>query len=187
LAVEFVNLSRAQLDSIALVIYSDVKEWYSQKNEFVDAPLASFKFLATSLIRSFQEFKPDRMSKVRKQVRATGQLYFEGEFYSGDVTEMGVSSLLLELSGNAVSSDKMLQDQNLQQIQQQKPLVGLVLSPEEADMAPTRFLAQIVALDVMKADGSNSNGGQVAVELKFPEQFKSRQEAKIKKLLKVLR
>ena len=187
LAVEFVNLSRAQLDSIALVIYSDVKEWYSQKNEFVDAPLASFKFLATSLIRSFQEFKPDRMSKVRKQVRATGQLYFEGEFYSGDVTEMGVSSLLLELSGNAVSSDKMLQDQNLQQIQQQKPLVGLVLSPEEADMAPTRFLAQIVALDVMKADGSNSNGGQVAVELKFPEQFKSRQEAKIKKILKVLR
>jgi cellulose synthase (UDP-forming) len=120
-------------------------------------------------------------------VRATGQLYFEGEFYSGDVTEMGVSSLLLELSGNAVSSDKMLQNQNLQQIQQQKPLVGLVLSPEEADMAPTRFLAQIVALDVMKADGSNSNGGQVAVELKFPEQFKSRQEAKIKKLLKVLR
>lgn len=187
LAVEFVNPSRAQLDSIALVIYSDVKEWYSQKNEFTDAPLASFKFLATSLARSFQEFKPDRITKVRKLVQATGQLFLNGEFYGGNVTEMGVSSLRLELSGKAVSSEKMLQDQNLSQIQQEKPLVGLLLSPDNADIAPSRFLAQIVALDVVSAASSNSQAGQVVVELKFPDQFKPKQEAKIKQLLKVLK
>jgi cellulose synthase (UDP-forming) len=187
LAVEFVNLSRAQLDSIALVIYSDVKEWYSQKNEFTDAPLASFKFLATSLVRSFQEFKPDRITKVRKRVQATGQLFLNGEFYGGNVTEMGVSSLRLELSGLAVSSEKMLQDQNLLQIQQEKPLVGLLLSPDNDDIAPIRFLAQIVALDVVSAASRNEQASQVVVELKFPEQFKLKQEAKIKQILKLLR
>ncbi|MEO8893315.1 MAG: UDP-forming cellulose synthase catalytic subunit [Coleofasciculaceae cyanobacterium] len=187
LALEFVNISRAQLDSIALVIYSDVKEWYSQKNEFTDAPLASFKFLATSLTRSFQEFKPDRITKVRKRVQASGQLFFNGEFYAGNVTEMGISSLRLELSGKAVSSDKMLQDQNLAQVQQEKPLVGLLLSPDNTEIAPSRFLAQIVALDVVSAASSNTEADQVVVELKFPEQFKPKQEAKIKQILKVLR
>jgi cellulose synthase (UDP-forming) len=187
LALEFVNLSRAQLDSIALVIYSDVKEWYSQKNEFTDAPLASFKFLATSLTRSFQEFKPASFTKVRKRVQASGQLFFNGEFYGGHVTEMGISSLRLELSGKAVSSDKMLQDQNLAQVQQEKPLVGLLLSPDNTEIAPSRFLAQIVALDVVSAASSNTEADQVVVELKFPEQFKPKQEAKIKQILKVLR
>jgi cellulose synthase (UDP-forming) len=187
LAVEFVNPSRAQLDSIALVIYSDVKEWYSQKNEFTDAPLSSFKFLATSLARSFQEFKPDRITKVRKRVQANGQLFFNGEFYAGNVTEIGVSSLRLELSGKAVSSEKMLQEQNLAQIQQEKPLVGLLLSPDNADIAPSRFLAQIVSLEVISAASSSTEVDQVVVELKFPEQFKPKQEAKIKQILKVLR
>jgi cellulose synthase (UDP-forming) len=187
LAVEFVNLSRAQLDSIALVIYSDVKEWYSQNNEFTDSPFASFKFLATSLARSFQEFKPDRIIKVRKRVQATGQLFLNGEFYAGDITEIGITSLRLELSGRAVASDNMLQNQNLSQIQQEKPLVGLLLSPQGSDIAPSRFLAQIVALDVVSATaGSSENTGQVVVELKFPEQYKPKQEAKIKQLLKVL-
>jgi cellulose synthase (UDP-forming) len=43
LAIDFVNPTRTQLDALALVIYSDVKEWYSQKREYVDAPLASFQ------------------------------------------------------------------------------------------------------------------------------------------------
>lgn len=186
LAVEFVNLSRAQLDSIALVIYSDVKEWYSQKNEFTDSPFASFKFLATSLKRSFQEFKPDRIIKVRKRVQATGQLFLNGEFFAGDVTEIGINSLRLELSGKAVASDNMLQNQNLSQIQQEKPLVGLLLSPQNSDVAPSRFLAQIISLDVVSASNSEQ-AGQVVVELKFPDQYKSKQEGKIKQLLKVLK
>lgn len=187
LAIEFVNLSRAQLDSIALVIFSDVKEWYSQKNEFTDAPLASFKFLATSLARSFQEFKPDRIIKVRKRVQATGQLFLNGEFFAGDVTDIGITSLRLELSGKAVASDNLLQNQNLSQIQQEKPLVGLLLSPQDSDIAPSRFLAQIVSLDVVSVTGSSDNASQVVVELKFPDQYKPKQEAKIKQLLKVLK
>jgi cellulose synthase (UDP-forming) len=187
LAVEFVNLTRAQLDSIALVIYSDVREWYSQKRDYVDAPLASFKFLASSLTRSFQEFQPQRNTKVRKRVRATTQLYWNGEFYLGEATEIGVNSLRLELPSDTTASVKVLEAQDLQKIQQEKPLVGLLLSQEVTNLSSNRLLAQIVAVEVLSAQDNGSSGGQIAIELTFPEQFKQRQSAKIKQLVKVLR
>ncbi len=187
LAVEFVNLTRAQLDSIALVIYSDVREWYSQKRDYVDAPLASFKFLASSLTRSFQEFQPQRNTKVRKRVRATTQLYWNGEFYLGEATEIGVNSLRLELPSDTTASVKVLEAQDLQKIQQEKPLVGLLLSQEVTNLSSNRLLAQIVAVEVLSAQDNGSSGGQIAIELTFPELFKQRQSAKIKQLVKVLR
>jgi cellulose synthase (UDP-forming) len=188
LAVEFITPTRAQLDSLAVVIYSDVKEWYSQRRDYVDDPLASFKFLATSLIRSFQEFQPQRNTKVRKRVQATAQLYWNGEFYLGEATEIGASSLRLELPGSTNSSTKMLEAQDLQKIQQEKPLVGLLLSQEATNLSANRLLAQIVAVEVLSAqENANFDSPQVAIELTFPEQFKQRQTAKIKQLLKVLR
>jgi len=188
LAVEFITPTRAQLDSLAVVIYSDVKEWYSQRRDYVDDPLASFKFLATSLTRSFQEFQPQRNTKVRKRVQATAQLYWNGEFYLGEATEIGASSLRLELPGSTNSSTKMLEAQDLQKIQQEKPLVGLLLSQEATNLSANRLLAQIVAVEVLSAqENGNFDSPQVAIELTFPEQFKQRQTAKIKQLLKVLR
>jgi cellulose synthase (UDP-forming) len=187
LAVDFVNSTPAQLDSLALVIYSDVQEWYSQKRNYVDDPLASFKFLATSLTRSFQEFKPDTGRKVRKRVRASAQIYWEGNFYPGEATELGMTSLRIELDGSTTSSTKLLQEEDLQRMQQDKPLIGLLLSHGTTHSAPQRFLAQITAIEMLPAQENNGSAPRkLAIELNFPEQFKQRQSAKIKQLLKVL-
>ncbi len=188
LAINFVNLTRAQQDSLALVIYSDVKEWYSQKREYVDHPLASFKFLATSLIRAFQDFQPYRSGKVRKQVQAPAQIYWEGYFYPGEVIEVGISSLRLELDGSTTSGAKSLQEEDRQKMQQEKPLVGLLFTHETTKPRPQRFLAQITAVDVLSPQNSTNSAQQkVALELIFPDQFKERQADKIKQLLRVLK
>lgn len=177
LAIDFVNPTRAQLDNLALVLYSEVKEWYGQKRDYVDRPLLSFRFLATSLTRSFRDFESDS-GKVRKRVQAAAQLYWEGHFYSGEATELGASSLRLELNGNASPPAKMLREDDLEKMQQEKPLVGLLLSSESKDFSPRRFLAQISAVEVLAAG--------VNIELDFPEQFKQRQGDRIQQLLKLL-
>lgn len=187
LAITFTNLTQTQQDSLALVIYSDVKEWYSQKRDYVDDPINSFKFLATSLVRSFQEFQPYRSGKVRKHVRAAAQVYWESHFYPGQVTEVGMKSLRLELDGNATSNSKMLQPEDLQKMQQEKPLVGLLFTQETTKRVPQRFLAQIVVVEELSAHNfNNSPHRKVALELIFPQQLKERQTTKIKQLLKVL-
>jgi cellulose synthase (UDP-forming) len=189
LAVDFVDSTQAQQDALVLVIYSDVKEWYSQKRENVDDPLGSLKFLATSLTRSFQDFKPYRNSgKIRKRVRAAAQLYWQGDFYPGEATEIGANSVRLELYGSTTSSSKMLQSQDLEKMQEERPLVGLLFSQEENDPLPRRLLAQIIGVEVLSAqESSDSTQRKFAIELEFPEQFKQRQGAKIKELLKVLK
>ncbi|MUL35769.1 glycosyltransferase [Gloeocapsopsis dulcis] len=178
--VDFINPTRAQLDNLVLVIYSDVKEWYGQKREIVDRPFNSFKFLATSLIRSFRDFKPERsVQKVRKQVQTTAQIYWEGQFYTGEATELGTSSLKLELDYNSASSEKQLQQQDIEKMRQQQPLVGLLL---EGDNSANRFLAQITHVEIC----GNSDRSSVVIELRFPEQFKQKQAEKIKELLQTL-
>lgn len=186
LVIDFVKPDRAQLDALALVLYSDVKEWYSQKREYVDRPLASFKFLATSLTRSLRDFKPDSAKKVRKRVQAAAQIYWEGNFYPGSATELGASSLRLELDGSAISASKMLQKHNLEMMQQEKPLVGLVFN-NDTDSYASRFVAQISAVEVLTAGANSDSSDSLAIELNFPEQFKQQQGARIKQLLKVLR
>ncbi len=187
LAINFVKLTQAQQDSLVLVIYSDVEEWYSQKREYVDDPIASFKFLATSLRRSLQEFQPYRSGKVRKHLSAAAQIYWEGNFYPGEVTELGIASLRLELDRSTGSNSQILQEADWQRIQQEKPHVGLLFSEETTKPTPRRFLAQIVAVEVLSAQNPiDSPPRRVALELIFPDQFKERQEAKIKQLLKVL-
>ncbi len=186
IALTFVNPSRAQLDSLAVVIYSDVREWYSQKRDYVDDPMASFQFLATSLIRSFRDFKPYRSGKVRKQVQAMAQIYWEGKFYSGKVIEVGIKSLKLISDSSTTHSDLVsLQEIDLQRIQQEKPLVGLLFSQETTRSKPQRFLAQIVDVEDW-FDENSGNPRKVAFELIFPEQFKERQDTKIKQLVRVL-
>jgi cellulose synthase (UDP-forming) len=187
LAIDFVNLTRSQLDALALVIYSDVNEWYSQKRDNVDRPLASFRFLATSLIRSLREFQPDTGTKVRKRVQAAAQLYFEGNFLPGEVTELGTRSIRLEFDNNVISSGNMLREEDLERMQQDKPLVGLLLSKEKNSPLPKRFLAQIVGIELLPApDNGESTARKIAIELSFPEKFMQRQGDKIKQLLQVL-
>ncbi|MBW4510003.1 MAG: UDP-forming cellulose synthase catalytic subunit [Scytonematopsis contorta HA4267-MV1] len=180
LAIDFVNMSQTQKDNLVLVIYSDVQEWYSQKREYADNPFASLGFLATSLTRSLRELKVVERKKVRKQVQAYGQLYWDGHFFPGVATELGVTGLKLELEGKkAVSANKYLAENDFQTMRNIKPLVGLMLSEEANSTNPSKLVAEIINVE----EGAN---GSVTVELNFPDKFKPRQDGKIKQLLQVL-
>ena len=179
LAIDFVNPTRAQIDALVLVLYSDVQEWYSQKRQYVDKPFASLQFLATSLSRSLRDIKPTTRKKVRKTVSAFGQLYWDGHFFPGLATELGVTGLRLELEGKkALSADKFIGEQDLHTMRLAKPLVGLLLSEETNNPSPNRFVAEISSVE--------ETNGKITIELNFPDKFKQRQDTKIKQLLQVL-
>ncbi|MGB7443963.1 MAG: UDP-forming cellulose synthase catalytic subunit [Coleofasciculaceae cyanobacterium] len=184
LAIDFINLTNNQKDDLTLVIFSDVYEWYSQNRDSVDKPRQSIWFLATGLIRSFREFKADASTKVRKSVQIAAQIYWEGQFYSGTSTEVGISSLRLELNNTSTSTDKMLQEEDLEKMKQGQPVVGLILIQDKTNPLPTRFLAEIVEVEKLSYSGSSNESGQkVALELIFPDKFKRQQGDKIKQLL----
>ncbi|HBB33128.1 MAG TPA: cellulose synthase catalytic subunit (UDP-forming) [Cyanobacteria bacterium UBA8803] len=190
LAVKFINLTQTQRDNLALVIYSDVKEWYSQRREFVDRPLESFGFLATGMFRVFQEFKVSQSNpnRLRKHIRAAAQIYWQGEFYLGYATELGTTSIKLELDNIATSNAKLLQPKNLERIKQEAPIVGLLLSQDLKSPSRERLLAQIISIQLLAAqEGSQSTPQKVAIELLFPEQFKDKQAGKIRELARTLR
>lgn len=180
LAVDFVKLNTAQRDALTLVLYSDVQEWYSQKGQYVDRPIASLGFLATSLTRALGDIKQTSRKKVRKQVNSNSQLYWDGNFFFGVATELGTTGLRLEIEDKkAVSSHKMLGQQDLHTMQTVKPLVGLLLNEDGDNVSSNRFVAEIYAVE-------EEASGKIAIELIFPEKFKERQDTKIKQLLQVL-
>jgi cellulose synthase (UDP-forming) len=180
LAIDFVNPSRSQIDNLILVSYSDVREWYSQKRQNSDQPFASLGFLATSLTRSFRDIKPTTRKQVRKQVNAVGELYWDGHFFPGIATELGVTGLRLEILGKkAKSGDRVLGQEDLHKMRHIKPLVGLLLSREEGNPSPSKLVAEISA-------AKEETNGKIVVDLNFPTQFKQRQSPKIKQLLQVL-
>jgi len=75
----------------------------------------------------------------------------------------------------------------LERMHQEKPLVGLLLGEDTKNPTPQRFLAQVTTVEVLSAqESSDFTSRKFAMELTFPEQFKQRQAAKIKQLLKVL-
>ncbi|MDY6900610.1 MAG: cellulose synthase, partial [Cyanobacteriota bacterium] len=133
-------------------------------------------FLATSITRSLRELKPASTKKIRRQVNTTAQLYWDGHFFSGVATELGITGLRLELdSKKAISSDnRLLGKKDLETMQNVKPLVGLLLS--HGENAPTRFVAEVNLVEEER--------GKVSVELTFPEKFRNRQAPKIKQFLR---
>ncbi|WP_442936583.1 UDP-forming cellulose synthase catalytic subunit [Nostoc sp.] len=180
LGVDFVKLNNAQRDALTLVLYSDVREWYSQKAQYVDQPLASLGFLATSLTRALRDLNQTSRKKVRKQVNTNSQLYWDGNFFFGVATELGTTGLRLEIEDKkAVSSHKMIGQQDLHTMRTVKPLVGLLLNQDAENFSSNRFVAEIYAVE-------EQANGKIAIELIFPEKFKERQDTKIKQLLQVL-
>ncbi|MGH8002176.1 MAG: PilZ domain-containing protein, partial [Brasilonema sp.] len=180
LAIDYVKPNRTQMDNLILILYSDVREWYSQKREAVDQPAASLGFLATSLNRSLRDIKPTPRNQVRKQVSAVGELYWDGDFFPGIATELGVTGLRLEMrSKKAKSSNRLLGQEDLHQMRNVKPLVGLLLSREEGNPSPSKLIAEISAV---KEETDN----KIVIDLNFPTEFKQRQSPKIKQLLQVL-
>lgn len=174
LSIDFVETTRAQVDAISLVIYSDVREWYSQHREEVDDPMGSFRFIATSLNRSFRDPRPaSSQLPIRKQIRATAQLYWQGQFYQAIATEISSRELRLSLEENPGLTPEMLETN--------KPLVGLLLSQDASDPLPKRLLAQVDRMISQPASGA-----KLELELSFPEVARKRQEGKIRQLVKTL-
>lgn len=179
LIADFLEPTRQQLDALMLVLYSDVREWYSQTRANVDDPLESLRFLATSLSRSFREPKPLTGVKVRKHMQAPAQLYWEGHLYSAIVTEAGIQSMRLILDARLLP--------NWEVMNQKQPVVGIRMHlPEgEADQqghlaSENRVLAIVNTAELATApDGTQ----QVAVEVRLPDRLKDRQELPIRQLL----
>jgi cellulose synthase (UDP-forming) len=171
LAVDFLELSQPQKDALAIVIYSDVREWYSQNREEVDDPWGSFRFIAMSLLRSFQDAQPASGVRLRKTVQTAVQLYWNREFLSGVATEIDSNGLRVELRTGATAD-------SFAGLEPGKALIGLLLSHTENLDIPNRLLA--IAERIEPIDGG------VAVELRFPDKIMEQQRPKIRQWVKVL-
>lgn len=186
IAFDFVNMTQAQKDALVLVLYSDVKEWYSQKRSDLDRPFHSLGFLATGLIRAFQEPKPAPNTAVRKQVNAAAQVYWDGNLYSGIAKSISSRSLILEMDGSLLPS--------FEELHETSPPVGLLLSQHKNDDDPKKLIGQVSAVKVSEplASGevaylvNREAGSSVEVELTFPEDLDTRQGSKIRQLLREL-
>lgn len=176
LSIKFVNLSSAQTDDLVLVIYSDVKEWYSQKREEADNPIDSFRFIATSIKRVFQEFRPELGSTIRKQVHASAQLFWEGwgdRFHVATITEFGMRDVRVELEAEGVESLEILETT--------LPTIGLLVSRYPDDPKPQSLLAE-----VQHVENLTNLSGRVKLELVFPTALDRQQKDKIRQLLRSL-
>jgi cellulose synthase (UDP-forming) len=197
LFIDFVEISRTQFDDLTLVIYSDVKEWYSQRRTETDNPIESLKFIITSIRRVFREFRPAMGEKIRKQVNGFAQLYWEGwegHSYTAKITEIGTQDLRIELDGSDIF--------NLETMQQTQPIIGLLLSQDADDPQPQSLLAQVETIEELVAPAQGLQGTKlsmsespavitapevrIAIELSFPESLKRQQQIKIQRLLKTL-
>lgn len=181
LAVNFIDVSRTQLDDLAVVIFSDVEEWYSQKRNEADKPLESLRFISNSLRRAFKEFRPEIGVKVRKQVRAAAQLYWEGwegEFYTAKITEMGIRDLRLEISGSSIP--------DLDTLRMTQPLIALSIGAELDDPYAYSLLAQVQNVEEMSMVSLNGAIPKVVMELRFPESLDRQQQNKVRRILRSL-
>jgi cellulose synthase (UDP-forming) len=189
LSVQFINLSRTQQDDLSIVIYSDVKEWYGQKRAAVDNPLLSLRFIISSFGRVFREFQPETGVKIRKQVRAIAQLYWEGwegHAYTAVVTEIGIRDIRLEFQEGIIPE--------LAVIQQTKPQLGLLIARDSDSPFVQSLVAEVQNVEgltpVVEAEYFANDGHQlpdrVVIELTFPMELDRQQQSKIKQLLKVL-
>ena len=169
--LDFIAPTRSQIDALTVVIYSDVKEWYSQHRQNSDNPLSSLRFITTSLSRAFQSRNPEFTTmRLRKSINAYTQLYWKGTYYRAEAVEIGNRSLRLHLELGALPE--------VEELKSTQPLVGLLLSQSIGDTEPKRLLAQVHHVE--------SPGSFLAIELEFPDQIMARQEVKIRQLLKSL-
>ncbi|HEY9735904.1 MAG TPA: UDP-forming cellulose synthase catalytic subunit [Trichocoleus sp.] len=186
LSLDFIDLSHTQADDLSLVIYSDVREWYSQRRSNADRPFASLRFIATSLGRVFSEFKPESGMQMRKQVRGSLQLIWDGwsgQDYQAEVLEISTRDLRLELSDLApIDIDTLRQD---------RPLLGLLFFDARGNAVS--LLAQVQAIDVLSPRPVWMEGTafledpKVSLELAFPQDLDRQQRSKVRMLLKAMK
>lgn len=175
-AVQFIHLSRTQTDDLVLVLYSDVKEWYSQKREQRDNPVDSFKFIAASIGRVFREFRPESSVAVRKQVQAASYLFWEGWgdiSYPATLTEMGMRDLRLEIEAMDLES--------IEALQISQPLLSLLVLRQPDDPEPQSLVVQVMRVEVLAGLSDRA-----ILELSFPPELDRQQKDKIRRLLRSL-
>ncbi|RMF64076.1 MAG: cellulose synthase, partial [Cyanobacteria bacterium J069] len=176
MAVQFLHLSRTQIDDLVLVLYSDVKEWYSQKRQEQDNPVDSFKFIAASIGRVFREFRPESNVAVRKQVKTTAYLFWEGwgeVSYPATLTELGGRDLRLELETSEIDA--------IEELQVSQPLLSLLVLPQPDDPHPESLIARVVTVEVL-----SGLSDRTVLELSFPAELDRQQQDKIRRLLRSL-
>lgn len=185
ISLDFMDISRTQADDLSLVLFSDVKSWYSQHRQGSDRPFASLRFIATSLGRVFSEFTPESAVKMRKQMRASAQLIWDGwtgQSYQAEVVEMGTRDLRLELTG--------LSALDIDTLQQARPMLGLLFEGPRGQAQS--LLAQVTEINVMAPqpvwlEGTTfMSDPKVSLELTFPTSLDRQQRSKIRAVLKTL-
>ncbi|NJP10201.1 MAG: UDP-forming cellulose synthase catalytic subunit [Leptolyngbyaceae cyanobacterium RU_5_1] len=174
LIADFLEPTREQIDALSLVLYSDVREWYSQQRETVDDPLDSLRFIATSLNRSFQDPKPLHGLKIRKRLQVPAHLFWEGHLYPATLTKAGVNSLQLVLNAQILPNWSILQEK--------KPIVGLLIPEGVFESSESRLLAIADTLTIQPIPNSPTDN-QIVLELRLPETLRDRQETTIKQIL----
>ena len=179
LTVEFVDLSPSQADDLTLVLFSDVKEWYSQNRPQVDKPLRSLKFIATTLWRVFTDLQPATSQKMRKQVQAPVELTWDGwhsDSYQARVMEMGSRDLRLEVQA-VTELDRAT-------LLETFPTVGLLFPAGQALPTAQSLVAQVAqAMEMPTLHGDQS---RLVLELTFPNALAAQQRRKIQTLLRSL-
>ncbi len=196
LAIHFLEPNQTQIDDLTVVIYSDVEQWYSQKREERDNPLDSLRFIALSLKRAFQEFRPEMGVKVRKRVNLIAQLYWDGwgsETKVAHLIELGRDDLRLEIEDLSPGA--------IEQLALDRPIISLLVFPPNAP-SPCSLIAQVqsvenfvppTASDLKEQLRNRSNvlvlpeispADSAILELCFPPEFDQQQRNKIKELLR---
>ena len=179
LALDFVNLSPSQADDLTLVLFSEVKEWYSQTRSQVDKPLRSLQFIATTLWRVFTDLQPATGQKMRKQVQAPVELAWEGwhgDSYPARVVEMGSRDLRLEVQ-NVTELDRAT-------LLETFPTVGLLFPAGPALPKAQSLVAQVD--QAMELPTLNQAQSRLVLELRFPSALAAQQRRKIQTLLRSL-
>ncbi len=179
LTVNFVDLSPSQADDLTLVLFSDVKEWYSQNRLQVDKPLRSLQFIATTLWRVFTDLQPATAQKMRKQLQAPVELTWDGwhsDSYQARVVEMGSRDLRLEVQA-VTELDRAT-------LLETFPTVGLLFPAGQALTQAQSLVAQVdQAIEMPTLNAAQS---RLVLELTFPTTLAAQQRRKIQTLLRSL-
>ncbi|MBE9139485.1 UDP-forming cellulose synthase catalytic subunit, partial [Nodosilinea sp. LEGE 07088] len=179
LALDFIHLSPSQADDLTLVLFSDVKEWYSQTRPQVDRPLRSLQFIASSLWRVFRDLQPATGQKMRKQMQAPVELAWEGwhgTSYLAWVIEMGNRDLRLEVQ-NVAELDRIT-------LLETFPTVGLLFPASPTLPADLSLVAQVgQAIELPSLNGTQP---RLVLEMTFPTGPAFQQRRKIQTLLRSL-
>ncbi|MEM6254523.1 MAG: UDP-forming cellulose synthase catalytic subunit [Cyanobacteria bacterium P01_D01_bin.156] len=196
LAINFVDMNQTQLDQLAVVIYSDVRKWYSQNRENADNPWRSLKFILMSLQRAFQDLRPANSYKMRKQVEVMSDLRWKGwgsYVQAAMITELGSRDMRLELLGDATTAAVALQDNN--------PLLRVKVYPKVDSTQSYDLMAQVERLELIPkltnayAEVTERTSSRphdrladyrIALELSFPVSLDQQQQNQIKALLRQL-